>query len=68
MITTNIRNGPKLRKISLEINETRCAVFNILYLFGIRIYKKVFIHDTLLSAEDNYDSLCERYNNGAPDQ
>ena len=61
MITTKIQNGLILRKISLEINETRCTVFNILYLFGIRVYKKVFTYDTLLSAEDNYDLLCERY-------
>ena len=68
MITASFRTGFKLRKISLKIDETRCTVFNILYLFGIRIWKQTFTHDTLLSAENNYDELCERYSNGTANQ
>jgi hypothetical protein len=49
------------RKISLDIQENRCNVIIAIYLFGIRVRKKVEAFNTLLDAENTYDTLYKKY-------
>jgi hypothetical protein len=61
MITSEYKASFLRRKITLEVEESRCILIEVLYFLGIKLrtFKKIF--STLLDAENAFDGLCSIY-------
>lgn len=62
MITTTYsRNFITRKQVSLDIQESRCILVDALKIFGFTVDKTEQEFPTLLSAEEQYENLCQTY-------